>query len=63
MAAAILARIGRPFTVAMMLRNRLAVRAEDAIGIEPFDKLIKASRIVWIVALKFHQRIGTVRYA
>ena len=46
---------------AMMLGYLVAFRAEDAVRVEPFNELLKASCVVWIFALKLHQRVSGLR--
>jgi hypothetical protein len=58
--AAFLTRIRWALGVAMMLGDLFALRAVHAIGIEPFDQLLKTSCIVWILALEVHQGIGAI---
>jgi len=58
-----LAAIGRASLGAMMLGYLLAFRAENSVGVEPFNQLLKASCVVWILALELHQRIGGIRSA
>ena len=55
-----LAAIGRARRGTMMLGYLLAFRAENAVWIEPFNELFKASCIVWIFALELNQGIGAV---
>ena len=62
-ASAKLTAIRRTRIGAMMLGNFLAFLAEDAVRIEPFNQLLKASCIVWVLALKLDQRISAVRDA
>lgn len=57
MVAAILASVRRTICLAMMLRDLLASRAMNAVRVQLANQRIKACRIVWILALKLHQRI------
>jgi hypothetical protein len=58
--AAILASVGWPLRLAVVLGYFLAGRAMNAFWIEPFNQPFETSRVVREIPLKFHQRISAV---
>jgi hypothetical protein len=60
---AILAGVGWPIGLAVMLGYLLAFRAMDAVWIESINQPFEARRIIGKFPLKFHQRVSAVRNA
>jgi hypothetical protein len=61
MASAILTSIGRALSIAMMLRNLLAFRTEDTVGIVAFNQPFQTSSIIGKLPLELHERVGAIR--
>jgi hypothetical protein len=57
MVSAILASIRGPVCLAMMLGDLLASRAMNAVRVQLANERIETGCIVWILALKLHQRV------
>lgn len=61
MASAILTSIRRALSIAMVLRNLLALRTEDAVWIMALSKIIETGGVIRELPLKLHERIGAIR--
>lgn len=56
MVSAELARVRRPVRNAMMLCNLVALRAVNAVWIEPVFEPFQTRRIVWKLPIELHHR-------
>jgi len=63
MVPAILTSIRWPIRLAMMLGYSLAFWTVNAIWVELLNQRFEASRIVWILPLKLHERVQAFRSA